>query len=75
MKLRINIVDAFTEEQFKGNSATVIISNYWLSDELMQSVATENNLSETAYLVRAEDDGYNIRWFSPIKEIDFCGWR
>ncbi|MBB1486104.1 PhzF family phenazine biosynthesis protein [Oceanospirillum sediminis] len=73
MKLRINIVDAFTEERFKGNSAAVIISEKWLPEALMQSIAIENNLSETAYLVKADDDSYAIRWFSPITEIDFCG--
>lgn len=73
MKLRINIVDAFTEERFKGNSAAVIITKEWLADDLMQSIASENNLSETAYLVRGDDDIYTIRWFSPITEIDFCG--
>ncbi|WP_299981689.1 PhzF family phenazine biosynthesis protein [uncultured Pseudoteredinibacter sp.] len=73
MKLRINIVDAFTEERFKGNSAAVIISEKWLSDELMQSIAMENNLSETAYLLKEDNENYAIRWFSPITEIDFCG--
>ena len=73
MKLRINIVDAFAKERFKGNSAAVIITEKWLSEELMQSIATENNLSETAYLVKAVDESYAIRWFSPIAEIDFCG--
>lgn len=73
MKLRINIVDAFTDEQFKGNSAAVIMTENWLSDDLMQSIATENNLSETAFLVKAADGSYAIRWFSPITEIDFCG--
>jgi len=73
MRLKINIIDAFTETRFKGNSAAVIISEEWLSDDLMQSIATENNLSETAYLVKSEDDSYKIRWFSPITEIDFCG--
>ena len=73
MKLRVNIVDAFTEQRFKGNSAAVIITQDWLSDALMQSIATENNLSETAFLVKNSDDLYHIRWFSPITEIDFCG--
>jgi len=73
MKLRINIVDAFTQTRFKGNSAAVIITEKWLDDDLMQSIATENNLSETAYLVKSEDQSYEIRWFSPITEIDFCG--
>lgn len=73
MKLKINIIDAFTETRFKGNSAAVIISEEWLSDDLMQSIATENNLSETAFLVKSENDSYEVRWFSPITEIDFCG--
>lgn len=73
MKLKINIVDAFTEVRFKGNSAAVIITDEWLSADLMQSIATENNLSETAYLIKTDHDFYQIRWFSPITEIDFCG--
>lgn len=72
MKLIINIVDAFTDTQFKGNSAAVIITQEWVCDALMQSIAIENNLSETAFLV--EGDGcFHIRWFSPMTEIDFCG--
>jgi hypothetical protein len=50
MELEINVVDAFTDVAFKGNSAAVIITKDWLSDELMQSIAIENNLSETAYV-------------------------
>ncbi|ALF58642.1 PhzF family phenazine biosynthesis protein [Psychrobacter urativorans] len=75
MQLEINVIDAFTDTVFKGNSAAVIITDYWLSDELMQSIAMENNLSETAFLVKQDLDGdtYHIRWFSPLTEIDFCG--
>ena len=73
MKLEINIVDAFADEVFRGNSAAVIITESWLSDELMQSIAMENNLSETAYLVLDDAGIYHIRWFSPMTEIDFCG--
>lgn len=73
MKLKINIVDAFTDTQFKGNSAAVIITDHWLSDDLMQSIAMENNLSETAYLVKDKLGSYQIRWFSPLIEIPFCG--
>jgi PhzF family phenazine biosynthesis protein len=73
MKLKINIVDAFTDMQFKGNSAAVIITDTWLSDDLMQSIAMENNLSETAYLVKDKQGFYQIRWFSPLTEIPFCG--
>ncbi|REL29295.1 PhzF family phenazine biosynthesis protein [Thalassotalea euphylliae] len=78
MKLTINIVDAFAEQQFGGNSAAVIITDSWLSEELMQSIAAENNLSETAFLVpecknSGKHNHYAIRWFSPLMEIDFCG--
>ncbi|WP_201525958.1 PhzF family phenazine biosynthesis protein [Psychrobacter frigidicola] len=79
MQLEINVIDAFTDTLFKGNSAAVIITNSWLSDDLMQSIAMENNLSETAFLVVDESDDsdnkdtYHIRWFSPLTEIDFCG--
>lgn len=73
MKLKINIVDAFTDTQFKGNSAAIIITDNWLSDDLMKSIAIENNLSETAYLVKDKHGSYQIRWFSPLTEIPFCG--
>lgn len=73
MKLEMQVIDAFTNERFKGNSAAVIITDDWLSDSQMQSIASENNLSETAYLVKNEANFYHIRWFSPLTEIDFCG--
>lgn len=73
MELDLYVVDAFTQQQFSGNSAAVIPINEWLSDELMLSIAQENNLSETAFVKRLGQDHYAIRWFSPITEIDFCG--
>ncbi|KFZ30981.1 phenazine biosynthesis protein PhzF [Pseudidiomarina salinarum] len=73
MELEINVVDAFTDAVFGGNPAAVIITDSWLADDLMQSIAAENNLSETAFLVPGEASGYAIRWFSPITEIPFCG--
>jgi len=73
MELEITVVDAFTDVTFKGNSAAVIITEDWLSDELMQSIAIENNLSETAYVKKIDTYNYGIRWFSPITEINFCG--
>lgn len=73
MQNRIYIVDAFTSRQFSGNQAAVVPLNAWPSDELMQAVACENNLSETAFYVRDERGIHDIRWFSPLKEIDFCG--
>lgn len=73
MELEINIIDAFTDTVFGGNQAAVIVTESWLSENMMQSVAIENNLSETAFLVPESSSTYAIRWFSPIKEIDFCG--
>jgi len=65
-------VDAFAEKVFQGNPAAVIPLEDWLEDELMQRIAMENNLSETAFFVKA-DSGYHIRWFTPEFEIDLCG--
>lgn len=73
MDLEITVIDAFTTSVFKGNPAAVIITPNWLPDTLMQSIATENNLSETAFLVLTEASTYQIRWFSPLTEIAFCG--
>ncbi len=71
-EMRQYIVDAFTEEVFKGNPAAVCVMDAWLSDEMMLKIAKENNLSETAFTV-AEDDMYHLRWFTPGGEIDLCG--
>ena len=73
MQLEINVTDAFTDTVFKGNSAAVVITEDWLSDNLMQSIAFENNLSETAFMVLDDKGIYHIRWFSPLTEIAFCG--
>jgi len=73
LDIEINVIDAFTDAVFKGNPAAVIITASWLSDDLMQSIASENNLSETAFLVKYGNNAYEIRWFSPITEIAFCG--
>lgn len=73
MKLKMNVIDAFTNESFKGNQAAVIVLDSWLDDSLMQNIAMENNLSETAFLVKDDKNIYHIKWFSPITEIDFCG--
>lgn len=73
MKQKIYQIDAFTDKLFSGNYAAVLFLEKWLADGVMQAIATENNLSETAFVVRNNDDLYEIRWFSPISEIDFCG--
>lgn len=72
MKLPIYQVDAFAKEVFRGNPAAVIPLNDWLDDRVMQQVAMENNLSETAFLVKT-NEGYHLRWFTPEYEIDLCG--
>src|SRR5690606_21356480 len=66
-------IDAFTDAPFKGNCAAVVPLNTWLPDTVMQAIAAENNLSETAFFVRDADGKFLIRWFSPITEIAFCG--
>ena len=73
MKLKVQFINAFTDVLFKGNSAAVIVVDNWLSKDVMQFIATENNLSETAFLKPQALGTYEIRWFSPITEIDFCG--
>ncbi len=73
MELEIDVIDAFADSVFKGNPAAVIITDSWLPDSLMQSIASENNLSETAFLINCGLHSYKIRWFSPSKEIAFCG--
>src|SRR5215207_2223685 len=72
MKLIIYQVDAFTNTLFGGNPAAIIPLQSWLEDDLMQKIALENNLSETAFFVK-QDAGYHIRWFTPTLEIDLCG--
>lgn len=66
------VVDAFTDKVFSGNPAAVCVLDKPLSDELMQKITTENNLSETAFALK-DGDGYKLRWFTPGGEIDLCG--
>ncbi|CCQ11568.1 Phenazine biosynthesis protein PhzF like [Pseudoalteromonas luteoviolacea B = ATCC 29581] len=73
MQLAMQVVNAFTEQAFGGNPAAVIVTETWLSESLMQQIAAQNNLSETAFLVADNAGTHHIRWFSPITEIDFCG--
>lgn len=70
--LSIYQVDAFTDHVFGGNPAAVCILNHWLPSSIMQNIALENNLSETAFLVK-ESEQYHIRWFTPTVEVDLCG--
>lgn len=66
-------VDAFAERPFTGNPAAVCVLSSWRPDAWMQAVAAEMNLSETAFLVREEDGGWHLRWFTPAVEVDLCG--
>lgn len=65
-------IDAFTDKLFSGNPAAVVPLNTWLPEETMQKIALENNLAETAFFVK-KDDNYEIRWFTPTVEVDLCG--
>ena len=66
------IVDAFTGEPFSGNPAAVCVMERWPSDVSMMKLAMENNLSETAFVVK-EKEGYRLRWFTPGTEVELCG--
>lgn len=72
MSLSIFQVDAFASRLFEGNPAAVVPLNEWLPDDVMQSIAAENNLAETAFFV-PEDGGFRIRWFTPAVEVKLCG--
>jgi len=66
-------VDAFTDRVFKGNPAAVCPLDAWLDDTLLQTMARQHGLSETAYFVRVADRRYRLRWFTPVTEVDLCG--
>jgi PhzF family phenazine biosynthesis protein len=72
MRLKQYQVDAFATRAFEGNPAAVCPLESWLDDGLLQAIAEENNLSETAFFVPSEK-GFALRWFTPVKEVDLCG--
>jgi predicted PhzF superfamily epimerase YddE/YHI9 len=72
MKLPLYQLDAFSDRPFAGNPAAVCPLESWLPEATMQAIATENNLSETAFFV-PEGERYGLRWFTPLSEIDLCG--
>lgn len=72
MKLPIYIADAFTDKLFGGNPAAICPLHEWLPVKTMQTIAAENNLSETAFIIE-EDDHFRIRWFTPTTEVNLCG--
>jgi predicted PhzF superfamily epimerase YddE/YHI9 len=73
MALELTVVDAFTSEPFRGNPAAVAILDAFPGDDLMQAVAREMNLSETAFVVPRDDGDHDLRWFTPAVEVDLCG--
>src|SRR5215218_3210460 len=75
MKLALYQIDAFTDKLFSGNPAAVIPLEGWPDEALMQNIATENNLAETAFICpdMTEEVDFDIRWFTPLSEIDLCG--
>lgn len=72
MTLKIYYIDAFANKVFEGNPAAVIPLEHWLEEDILQKIAQENNLSETAYFVPTKK-GYTIRWFTPLTEVNMCG--
>ena len=72
MRLPLYQVDAFTDRVFSGNPAAVCPLEGWLSDPVLQAIAAENNLAETAFFVK-EGANYRLRWFTPVAEVDLCG--
>jgi PhzF family phenazine biosynthesis protein len=72
MNINIYQVDAFTDKLFSGNPAAVCLLEHWLDDEILQNIAMENNLAETAFYINKQDH-FEIRWFTPTIEVDLCG--
>ena len=70
--MQVYFIDVFTDEVFKGNTAAVVPLSGWLSDERMQQIAAQHQLSETAFFV-PRGDGFDIRWFTPATEVPLCG--
>jgi predicted PhzF superfamily epimerase YddE/YHI9 len=71
--MRMFQVDAFADRVFEGNPAAVLVLDDWLPDELMLAIAQENNLAETAFTKAHADGSWDLRWFAPAHEVDFCG--
>ena len=73
MKLKIWQVDAFASKPLEGNPAAIVPLERWLDADLMQRIAAENNVAETAYFVKTGPGAYDLRWFAPNREVDLCG--
>src|SRR6516225_5825403 len=70
--MKIFVVNAFTKDNFGGNQAAIVPLSAWIQEDLMQKMAAQHNLSETAFIVPKGQD-YEIRWFTPLVEVDLCG--
>lgn len=73
MKLKLWQVDAFAAKPLEGNPAAIVPLDAWIDAGLMQKIANENNLAETAYFVKTGEGRYDLRWFTPESEVDLCG--
>jgi PhzF family phenazine biosynthesis protein len=73
MKLKIWQVDAFSDKPLGGNPAAIVPLDAWIDDGLMQAIAAENNVAETAFFVQTGEGAYDLRWFAPDREVDLCG--
>jgi PhzF family phenazine biosynthesis protein len=73
MKLKLWQVDAFTDTVLAGNPAAIVPLESWIDAALMQGIAAENNLAETAFFVPTSPGAYDLRWFTPSSEVDLCG--
>ena len=73
MKLKFWQVDAFTDKVLAGNPAAVVPLDNWIDNSLMQAVAAESNLSDTAFFVKTAPGAYDLRWFTPTSEVALCG--
>ena len=73
MNIPLYIIDAFTDKVFGGNPAAVCLLDKWLDSALLQKIAAENNLSETAFVVKISENSYDLKWFTPATEVDLCG--
>jgi PhzF family phenazine biosynthesis protein len=72
MKFPLFQIDAFTNHLFGGNPAAVVLLESWLPDNVLAAIAAENNLAETAFVIRGTDE-ILLRWFTPTVEVDLCG--
>jgi PhzF family phenazine biosynthesis protein len=73
MRIPIHQLDAFTQQRFAGNPAAVCLLEAWLPDDMLQAIAAENNLAETAFVRAGGAGAFDLRWFTPAIEVDLCG--